>query len=46
MSSGAPLYAVASRWRAGETLQSIARDFEIPTAEIEEVIHGVYLAAA
>jgi len=46
MRGGAPLYAVASRWRAGEKANSIADDYGVPRADIEEAIRGVYPTAA
>ena len=46
MHGGAPLYAVVSRYKAGETVRSIATDYDVPPADIEETIRGVYPAAA
>ena len=46
MHGGAPLYAVASRRRASEPVASIANDYEVPRADIDEAILGVYPTAA
>lgn len=43
---GAPLYAVVSRYKAGESMTSIATDYDVPRTDIEEAIRGVYPAAA
>lgn len=42
---GAPLSAVLSRYRAGESVQSLADDYEVPVDEIEEVLRDLRVAA-
>lgn len=43
---GAPLSAVISRARAGESVTSIAADYEVPPADIEEALGAVLPQAA
>ena len=43
---GAPLSAVISRAKAGEPLSSIAADYEVPTADVEEALGAVLPQAA
>jgi uncharacterized protein (DUF433 family) len=43
---GAPLSAVVSRRRAGEPARSIAEDFGVPVADIEEALNAVLPQAA
>jgi len=43
---GAPLSAVISRSKAGESMTSIAEDYEVPVADIEEALGAVLAAAA
>ena len=38
---GAPYSAVESRARAGEPLDSIARDYDVPMADISEALHAL-----
>lgn len=42
INGGAPLSAVRSRLLAGEPLDSLARDYEIPSADIEEVVDALW----
>ena len=42
MSGGAPLSAVHSRFVAGEPVDSIAADFEVPTDHIIEGLHAIW----
>jgi uncharacterized protein (DUF433 family) len=44
--SGAPLYAVLSRLRAGERVSALAEDFEVPEDQILEVADHAGLTAA
>ena len=39
---GAPLSAVHSRWRGGESVESIAADYEVPLADINEAIDALW----
>jgi uncharacterized protein (DUF433 family) len=41
MRSGAPLSAVTSRFRAGEAIESIADDYEIPVEDIREALGAI-----
>lgn len=41
MSGGAPLSAVISRFRAGESLASVADDFGVPVGDIREALDAV-----
>lgn len=43
---GAPLSAVVSRWKAGEPVDSLADDYGVPVAEIEEALGAVLPQAA
>ncbi len=43
---GAPLSAVVSRRKAGESIESLAYDYEVPSEDIEEALHGILPAAA
>lgn len=42
----APLEAVVSRWRAGDRLVEIAKDFEVPVDDLEDAVRVVVGAAA
>lgn len=42
VNGGAPLSAVHSRAQAGESIQSIADDYGVPAADIEEVLRAVW----
>jgi uncharacterized protein (DUF433 family) len=42
ISGGAPLSAVRSRWQAGESVESIARDCDVPNADIEEALRAIW----
>lgn len=42
INGGAPLSAVRSRFIAGEPVLSIARDYEVPAEDIEEVNHAIW----
>ena len=42
VNGGAPLSAVYSRYRAGESIGSIATDFEVPADEIAESISAIW----
>ncbi len=44
--SGAPLYAVLSRLRAGESIPEVAEDFELPEDQVAEVADRAELTAA
>jgi uncharacterized protein (DUF433 family) len=37
-SSGAPLEDIISRWKAGEPLDSLSRDYDVPQDELEEAL--------
>ncbi len=39
---GAPLSAVYSRWRAGEAVESIATDYDVPVNDINEAIDALW----
>lgn len=43
---GAPLHAVVSRSKAGESMRSIAEDYEVPLEDIEEALGAVLPQAA
>jgi uncharacterized protein (DUF433 family) len=43
---GAPLHAVVSRSEAGESMRSIAEDYEVPLEDIEEALGAVLPQAA
>jgi uncharacterized protein (DUF433 family) len=43
---GAPLSAVVSRHKAGESTRSIAADYEVPASDIEEALRAVVPQAA
>lgn len=38
VNGGAPLSAVASRYRAGESIRSLARDYDVPARDIREAL--------
>ncbi len=42
----APLDAVVSRWRAGDRLAKIARDFDVPVDDVEDAVRVALGAAA
>lgn len=42
VSGGAPLSAVVSRHRAGEPIESIADDYDVPAADIREALGAVW----
>lgn len=42
MNGGAPLSAVYSRWRGGESVESIAADYGVPLADINEAIDALW----
>ncbi len=42
MEGGAPLSAVHDRFAAGESIRSIARDYAVPEAQIDEALHAVW----
>ncbi|HZV48743.1 MAG TPA: DUF433 domain-containing protein [Candidatus Dormibacteraeota bacterium] len=44
--SGAPVRAVLERFRAGESLESVARDFDLPPNDVEDVIRATLPPAA
>jgi uncharacterized protein (DUF433 family) len=44
--SGAPLYAVLSRLRAGERISEVAEDFDLPEDQVAEVADRAELSAA
>lgn len=41
VSGGAPLSAVVSRFRAGEPVESIADDYEVPLQDVREALHAI-----
>lgn len=41
MSGGAPLSAVVSRFRAGEPMESIADDYEVPVDDVREALDAI-----
>lgn len=43
---GAPLSAVVSRYRAGESIGSLAVDYGVPADEVEEALRAVKVAPA
>ncbi len=43
---GAPLTAVVSRRKAGESVESIAADYDVPSADIQEALRAVFPQAA
>lgn len=43
---GAPLSAVVSRYRAGESIRSLAVDYGVPADEVEEALRAVKVAPA
>lgn len=45
VSGGAPLSAVMSRYRAGEPVESIAFDYEVPVDDIREALGAVWPAS-
>lgn len=45
MEGGAPLSAVRSRFAAGEPVESIASDFEVPADHITESLHAIWPAS-
>ncbi len=46
MAGGAPLSAVASRWKAGEPASSIADDYGVPVADIQEAVDALVTPVA
>lgn len=46
ITGGAPLSAVRSRWMAGESLDSIADDYGVPSDELDEALGAVWPTAA
>lgn len=42
IAGGAPLSAVRSRWQAGESMKSIARDYGAPERDIEEALRALW----
>ena len=45
MEGGAPLSAIRSRVAGGETMESIAADYEVPVADITEALHAIWPTA-
>jgi uncharacterized protein (DUF433 family) len=43
--SGVPVTSVIERYRAGESIEELADDYEIETGKIEEAIRSALIAA-
>ncbi len=46
MRGAAPVESVVSRWKAGESLDHVARDFGVPAADVEEYLRAALPVAA
>jgi len=46
VNGGAPVEAVLQRLKAGEPLRSVAKDFDLQTADVEDLVRAALPVAA